>query len=80
LELLLNSQASPDPEEITRLENADRLLHDCRSLLELDAESNHPRVQDRTLATSVVQEPEPVDGSPLTAAPLDDRGEEPLAA
>lgn len=80
LELQLNSQAGPDPEEMTRLENVDRLLHDCRSLLELDAEPAQLRGQRRTPAASLVQEPEPVDGTTFTVAPLDEPGEEPLVA
>ncbi|MEB3168719.1 MAG: hypothetical protein ACKN89_07050 [Cyanobium sp.] len=80
LELQLNSQASSDPEQMTRLENVDRLLHDCRSLLELDAEPAHLRGQRRTPAASLAQEPAPVDGATLTIAPVDQRGEEPLAA
>jgi uncharacterized membrane protein YccC len=44
LELQLTNLDRPDPQEINRLENVDRLLHDCRALLELDAEpaAEHP--------------------------------------
>ena len=44
LELQLSNLDRPDPQETSRLENVDRLLHDCRALLELDAEpaAEHP--------------------------------------
>lgn len=38
LELQLTNLDRPDPQEINRLENVDRLLHDCRALLELDVD------------------------------------------
>jgi uncharacterized membrane protein YccC len=44
LELQLTNLDRPDPQAINRLENVDRLLHDCRALLEQDAEpaADHP--------------------------------------
>ena len=79
LEVQLTHQDRPDPQEITLLENVDRLLDDCRALLELDAE---PVTQPAhtTTASSWVEEPEPSQESALTADLHDDADDELLAA
>lgn len=46
--------AEPDLQEISSLDNVERLLHDCRCLLDLEAapaDEGHP-VEDTTLQTS----------------------------
>jgi hypothetical protein len=42
LELQLDRSAERDPQEISSLDNVERLLTDCRHLLELDPGSSSP--------------------------------------
>lgn len=42
MELETAHRHSPDPEEIARLDNVERLLRDCRDLLETDAAVSTP--------------------------------------
>ncbi len=39
VELQASSQARPDPQELASLDNVERLLQDCRHLLEIDVAS-----------------------------------------
>ncbi len=51
MELLLDRRADPDPSEVTSLDNVERLLEDCRQLLDLspvEAGSDQPEVTDDT--------------------------------
>lgn len=73
LELQLTNLDRPDPQEINRLANVDRLLHDCRALLELDAESISQ------VAPSQAEDPE-LDEDPDFSAELEDDGDEELLA
>ena len=50
MELLLERRSDPDPSEVSSLDNVERLLEDCRQLLELsptsEQQSNAPEVED----------------------------------
>ncbi|MFO0076892.1 MAG: hypothetical protein ACK531_11530 [Cyanobacteriota bacterium] len=82
LELQLTNQDRPDPQEITRLENVDRLLDDCRALLELDAAPVAQPSPPPITAPPLVEASEPAEeeGSAFTDARHDDAGDELLAA
>lgn len=42
VELQASNQARPDPQELASLDNVERLLQDCRHLLEIDVASETP--------------------------------------
>jgi hypothetical protein len=42
MELQASNQARPDPQELASLDNVERLLQDCRHLLEIGAPSEAP--------------------------------------
>lgn len=42
VELQASNQARPDPQELASLDNVERLLQDCRHLLEIDVASEAP--------------------------------------
>lgn len=46
VELQASSQARPDPQELASLDNVERLLQDCRHLLEIGAPSEAPPAFD----------------------------------
>ena len=78
LELQLTNLDRPDPQEISRLANVDRLLHDCRALLDLDADSIR-EVAPSQVVPSQVEDPE-LDEDPAFSAELEDEGDEELLA
>jgi len=47
VELQASNQARPDPEELASLDNVERLLQDCRDLLEIGVSSEPPAALDR---------------------------------
>ena len=80
LELQLNNQHRPDPQEISRLENVDRLLLDCRALLELDSEAAAQPVTTGLASRSLAEETEAAE-APAVATELEqDQDDELLAA
>jgi hypothetical protein len=82
LEVQLTNQDRPDPQEITRLENVDRLLDDCRALLELDAEPVAQPSPPLITAPPLVEASELAEeeGSAFGAELPDDADDELLAA
>ena len=80
LELQLTNQDRPDPQEISRLENVDRLLHDCRALLEMDAEPVPGRTQAEAALPSRGEASELVEKPSSTVDLLDDGDDGLLAA
>ena len=51
MELQLDRRSDPDPSEVSSLDNVERLLEDCRQLLDLspaEAVSDQPEVTDDT--------------------------------
>lgn len=80
LELQLTNQERPDPQAISRLENVDRLLGDCRALLEMDDELVPGQAQSKTLMLSRGDASESVEQPSGTVNPPDDGDEALLAA
>jgi hypothetical protein len=80
LELQLSNLDRPDPQEINRLENVDRLLHDCRALLELDAEAAAEHPPASSVVSSLAEDPELAEEQAFTAELEDDRDHHLLAA
>lgn len=76
LELQLTNLDRPDPQEMNRLENVDRLLHDCRALLDLDAD----QPSSGGAVPHLAEDPELAEEQALSADFEQDRETELLAA
>lgn len=74
LDSRLKQDAEPDLQEVSSLDNVERLLHDCRALLDLEAAPPQP-LQPETLQPDAIAEGQPSAEAPAlqtSFAPVQD--------